>query len=120
MSKYTVLPDGTAFGVMSFPLPEKHWLTEGEHLEAPPMPFRMGTDDPRRQQFNEMIRAAARYAVRGSTMRGREMDFDPDAMVQNFVVAMLGYHTPDGLCHDPHVPDFDPNPVPPHYLGLEG
>lgn len=113
----TILPDGSAFDVLSTPLPKDHWLTAKKH-EAPPMPFRMGTSDPRRQSFNEMVRAAAKYAIRASTMNGAESDFDPDAMVQNFVVAMLGYHTPDGLCHDPDVPDFDPNPVPPHYPGF--
>ena len=83
------------------------------------MPFRMGTADPRRQDFNELVRAAAKYAIRSATMNGQENDFDPDAMVQNFVVAMLGYHTPDGLSHDADVPDFDPSPVPDHYPGFE-
>lgn len=99
------LPDGSGFAVMSMPLPEDHWLTKEGHNE-PPMPFRLGTEEdgtnlwPKirtRQEAAEMIRAAARYAVRASTMNGAEADFDPDAMVQNFVTGMLGYWTPNGL-----------------------
>lgn len=112
----TILPDGSAFDVLSMPLPKDHWLYGKEH-GAPPMPFRMGTDDPRRKEFNEMVVSAARYAIRASTMNGSDADFDPDAMVQNFVVAMLGYHTPDGLCHE-NIPGFDPDPVPPPYPGF--
>ena len=115
----TILPDGSAFDVVSMPLPKDHWLYAGEYTGAPPMPFRMGTDDPRRHEFSQMVRAAAMYAIRAATMRGKETDFDPDAMVQNFVVGMLGYHTPDGLCHDKDVPEFDPDPVPSHYPGFE-
>ena len=81
------------------------------------MPFRMGTGDSRRKDFNKAIAAAAQYAIRASTMWGKDMDFDPDAMVQNFVVSMLGYHTPDGLCHDKDVPEFDPVPIPPVFTG---
>lgn len=28
------------------------------------------------------------------------------------IVGLLGYHTSDGLSHDPDVPEFDPDPVP--------
>ena len=93
------LPDGSGFAVMSMPLPKNHWLTaEGDNV--PPMPIRMGTDDPGRSIKSDQIRAAAKYAIRASTMNGKEIDFDPDAMVQNFVVALLGYWTPDGLSSD--------------------
>ena len=113
-----VLPDGSGFAAMSMPLPDDHWYTT-DGREAPPMPFRMGTNDLRRNDFNEMVRAAAKYAIRSSTDNGKIEDFDPDAMVQNFVVWMLGYHTPDGLCHDKDVPEFDPDPVPDRYPGQE-
>lgn len=102
----TVLPDGSAFAVMSTPLPETHWIygdktVEDEHgYEPPPMPFRMGTDNPQRTEMAEMVRKAARYAVRAATMKGMEDDFDPDALVQNMVVGFLGYFTPDGLSND--------------------
>lgn len=98
-------PDGSGFATVSMPLPVNHWLTLPGYDE-PPAPFLMGTDDPQRQEWAEKIRAAARYAVRGATINGTEDDFDPDAMVQNMVVGMLGYFTRDGLSHDSElVPD---------------
>lgn len=92
------LPDGSGFAVMSMPLPKNHWLTaEGDN--EPPMPMQAGTDDPRRPALKAYIVAAARYAIRASTMNGKDNDFDPDAMVNNFVIGLLGYNTPDGLSH---------------------
>lgn len=93
------LPDGSGFATMSMPLPQNHWLTAPGY-NVPPMGMRMGTDDALRGVMTEKIRAAARYAVRGATMNGKENDFDPDALVQNMVVGLLGYHTPDGLSSD--------------------
>jgi hypothetical protein len=101
MSNVIKLPDGSAFGILSLPLPKDHWLYDVDADGCnfpPPMPLRMGTDNPRRHEFNEKIRAAARYAVKASTMNGKEADFDPDALVQNMIVGLLGYHTPNGLC----------------------
>ena len=58
----------------------------------------------------DRIRSAAQWAIRASTMCGKDEDFDPDAMVQNMVVAMLGYHTPDVLSGE----TWDtPEPLPP-------
>lgn len=107
------LPDGSGFATASYPLPKDHWLFAEGH-NVPPMPFRMGTDDPRRQDFNKMVSAAARHAVRASTMNGKDADFDPDAMVQNFIVGMLGYHTADGLSGESW---GNPEPVPDEYPG---
>jgi hypothetical protein len=95
------LPDGSGFAVASFPLPKDHWIYDTRD-DAPPMSFRRGTDDPARSEMVEKIRAIGRYAIRASTMKGREMDFDPDAMLQNLVVAALGYWTPSGLSNDPN------------------
>jgi len=101
------LPDGSGFATMSLPLPKDHWIyaTAEGYTPPPPMPFRIGTEgapvlNRTREMWAEGIRAACRYAVQASTMRGQEMDFDPDAMVQNMVVGMLGYWTPDGLSMD--------------------
>lgn len=97
------LPDGSGFAVMSMPLPENHWIYE-EEME-PPAPLRMGTGELR-SILAEIIRKAGKYAVRGSTMNGKEMDFDPDAMLQNLVVGFLGYWTEDGYSHlDDDEPD---------------
>lgn len=89
----TVLPDGSAFAVGSLPLPKDHWLYE-ECGEAP-APMRIGVG-PQRTELANQIRSAVQYAVRASTRSGRDMDFDPDAMVQNVVVGMLGLWTQDG------------------------
>lgn len=100
------LPDGSGFAIISMPLPKDHWLTT-EGFNVPPMPFRFGCSEQdkdfsfrNREQFAEGIRAAARHAIRASTTNGKEMDFDPDALVMNMVTGMLGYHTDDGLSSD--------------------
>lgn len=116
-SPVTVLPDGSAFSTMTFPLPKDHWLT-AEGYNIPPMPMRMGVGSER-NTMAEKVRAAARYAVRASTMNGAEDDFDPDAMVQNMVVGLLGYWTADGAngeVDSTGTPLFDPVPLPPLYL----
>lgn len=106
----TVLPDGSGFFTASFPLPKDHWLTADGH-NVPPMPWRMKAGEGR-TTVAEKVREAAKYAIRASTANGTEQDFDPDAMVQNFVVAMLGYWTADGLSSDAWA---NPDPVPPLY-----
>lgn len=109
-----VLPDGSVVSTVEFELPKDHWIY-GKSF-PPPMPFRMGTKDPRRNEFNSMVRIAAKYAIKASTMNGRSDSWDPDAVVQNFVVAMLGYHTENGLDSDGW---GNPNPIPEHYPGFE-
>ncbi len=104
---------------MSFPLPKTHWIYDGDRHESygvfnvPPMPFRMGTRDHiaiqitatdkavlTKEEFSEQIRKAGKYAVRCATMNGKDMDFDPDALLQNLMVGMLGYWTETGLSDD--------------------
>ncbi len=113
--------DGKMHGAAtaSFPLRKDHWLyADDGSFDAPPMVMRIGTDDPRREVYADMIRKAARYAVRAATMKGKEDDFDPDALVQNMITGMLGYWTPDGLCG---MDDWaNPSPVPAPYLKREG
>lgn len=90
------LPDGSAAFVASLPLPKTHWIY-AEGRNEPPMPFGIGTSgNMTRKEFADKIREAARYAIRASTMNGKETDFDPDAMVQNMIVGMLGRWTEDG------------------------
>lgn len=92
MSDYTVLPDGSAFGVMSFPLPQDHWLYEPPCQEWDEK--RDTTADTPHPILNheqrDAVIAAVRYAIRGATMCGKEQDFDPDALVQNAVYALCG------------------------------
>lgn len=103
----TILPDGSAFFTTNLPLPKDHWIYGGGN--TPPMPLRMPAS-PERDEMVSKIWEAGKYAVRVATMHGREDDFDPDALVQNLVVGLLGYHSADGLSHD--LPDDDPKPVP--------
>ncbi|SRR6266404_2015532 len=107
------LPDGSGFATMSMPLPKDHWIyhknAEGFSF-PPPMPFRMSVSSERRQELSAKVREAARYAIRGATMHGAEMDFDPDALIQNLIVGLFGYHTEDGLTDDTWA---NPDPVPP-------
>jgi len=93
-----VLPDGSGFSIMSTPLPKDHWSTK-EGYEEPPAPLLMGTDNPLREPLRQAVMAAAQYAIRAATDNGKIDDYDPDAMVQNMVIGMLGYNTPDGKSH---------------------
>lgn len=108
------LPDGSGFATMSMPLPKDHWIyqkgPDGFSL-PPPMVFRMPSGYSR-EQAAQKIREAAKYAIRGATMHGQENDFDPDALIQNLIVGMLGYHTEDGLTDDAWA---NPDPVPPFH-----
>lgn len=89
------LPDGSGFAMASFPLPKAHWIYG--RTGKPPAPWITGTNETaKREAMAELIREVGRYAVRASTMNGKDMDFDPDAMLQNLVVGFLGYWTPDG------------------------
>lgn len=94
-SDVTVLPDGSAFFVASYPLPKDHWLYAP--VGDPPAPYveDLGLD---RRAHEEKIRRAAEYAIRGATMSGKITDFDPDALVQNLLVALLGSCQPPLGC----------------------
>ncbi len=111
------LPDGSGYATISFPLPNDHWSKiNPDKVDEPPMPFRMGEADVAslaifsrglmsrqvrltRAEFAEQIRAAGRFAYRASTMNGREQDLDPDALLQNLIVGLLGFWTQTGLSH---------------------
>ena len=89
----TILPDGSAFGVISFPLPNDHWIYS-------PSEFRDGEYDPidlpkpiLTHALEKQVVAAIRYAVRAATINGQEKDFDPDSLVQNAVYALCGPFT---------------------------
>lgn len=91
-SEPVVLPDGSAFAVASFPLPKDHWLyaprgewdSERDEYAECPRPIL------NHHEHRKTVIAAIRYAIRGATMRGQEMDFDPDALVQNACYALCG------------------------------
>jgi hypothetical protein len=104
----TVLPDGSAFALASFPLPNDHWLYR-------PHEYMPGAFDPvelpspiTTHADRERVTLAVRYAIRGATMCGKEMDFDPDALVQNAVYALCG---PFGTVTQDTPPAAQPAPV---------
>ena len=81
-------PEGHIAMVVSFPLPKNHWIFQ-EHKE-PPAPLDMVSIEERmllESKFKDVIK----YAVR-ATIGSKDMDFDPDAMIQNFMVGMFGYY----------------------------
>ena len=88
----TVLPDGSAFAVMSFPLPADHWLYAKRQYadEKAVEPTDLPKPILNHEEHGEAVVAAVRYAVRGATNCGAEPDFDPDALVQNAVYALCG------------------------------
>lgn len=72
--------------IISFPLPKDHWLyIEPTDIPEPPAP--KGGD---KVSYDDLV-AVARYAIKGATMNGKIIDFDPDAMVQCFIAGMRGY-----------------------------
>ena len=74
------LPDGSSCFLLSYALPEDHWIYDSDHDPSPVLDH----------AYRKDIVAAVRYAIRGATMNGKEMDFDPDALVQNAVYALCG------------------------------
>lgn len=86
----TLLPDGSAFYTASFPLPKGHWLYvprvyDGVSVKPRELPTPILTHEQK-----AAVVAAIRYAIRGATCCGKDMDFDPDALVQNAVYALCG------------------------------
>lgn len=86
----TVLHDGSAFAVYSYPLPKDHWLYSSREYEQ-------GAEEPKElaapiltHAAREQVVSAIRYAVRAATDCGKETNFDPDALVQNAVYALCG------------------------------
>jgi len=97
-NKVTVLPDGSAFSTVSFPLPKDHWLYAPRCQEWDSVrDTSADTPHPILDHHSQAeVIAAIRYAIRGATMNGKGSDFDPDALVQNAVYALCGpYATPD-------------------------
>lgn len=80
------LPDDSAFFTAQQPLPKDHWLYQDEvacslFIEVTP---------EEHADWHKQLLPIFRNAIRGATNFGREMDFDPDALVQNLMVGTLG------------------------------
>lgn len=86
------LPDGSGCAMLSMPLPQDHWIYE-DHPEGWDRVRDTFLDTPHpfldRALIPQLI-DALKYAIRGATMCGKVMDFDPDALVQNAIYAMCG------------------------------
>ena len=88
------LSDGSGFATMSFPLPKTHWLY-APSCEQWDSARDTNADTPLPIVSNELrdaVKTAMRWAIRGATMNGKEMDFDPDALVLNAAYALCGPH----------------------------
>lgn len=92
MSEENILNDGSGFFIASFPLPKDHWIyaprcaewnSERDVIADCPSPIVP-------VELREKVHAALRYAIRAATMCGTDMDFDPDALVQNTSYALCG------------------------------
>lgn len=82
MSKMYKLPDGSGCFVGNFPLPKTHWIySKGDGIEYSPVCTRADAS---------VIRAMLKQAIRGATDYGRDMDFDPDALVNNAILLLCG------------------------------
>ena len=89
----TVLPDGSAFAVMSYPLPKDHWLyADRQYNDGEYEPVELGKP-VLTHELRDAVVSAVRYAIRGATNCGKEVDFDPDALVKNAVYALCGPFT---------------------------
>lgn len=106
------LGDGSGFATASFPLPEDHWLYETTpegYTPRPHYPMRAPGQSKARDYLSRMIAEhGGQYGVKAATMNGRELDFDPDALVRNIEIGLFGVFTADGLngMGDGHL--FDP------------
>jgi len=70
-------------------LADDHWLTQpGDNVL--PAPVLKATNDKKRTELVTAIRDAGMFALRTVSENGRVATFDPDALLQNLVLALLG------------------------------
>lgn len=87
------LPDGSGFMTGSFDLPKDHWLYNYSVYREDPQPVVELPEGVSRYDVEPAYREAIQRAVVGATRAGKEMDFDPDALVQNIIVQLFGVYT---------------------------
>lgn len=106
------VPDGSGFATMALALPNDHWVYEADADGYPPRPhypMRAGKDSKARDYLSRILTEyGGKYAVRTTTLCGRETDIDYDALVRNVEIGLFGVYTTDGLnsMGDGHL--FDP------------
>lgn len=79
------------FFVASLPLPKDHWLYEPADNTVPLKTLSEFVTPNTYPDLKQAITAAAKRAIKAATLNGKEQNFDPDALVQNLVIQMLGY-----------------------------
>lgn len=104
-------------------LPENHWLFSNPEYRTPPMGLRVGQVVPGDSRYRAVLSRhvvnAARYALRDATRNGTSRDIDPDALVQQIVIGLFGYHTDQGLSAEPtHNPADIPKGIHSELLAL--
>lgn len=75
-----------ACAVGSFPLPADHWIYQ--ETEQP-----LGISDVESELSQELrlkVRDALKYTIQACTSRGKDMDFDPDAMWMTLEHTLFG------------------------------
>ena len=68
---------------MSTPiLPDDHWIySDDDHQDMPDVYIPTNRD---------VVKNAAKWAIKACTNNGKDMDFDPDALVNSLVRAICG------------------------------
>lgn len=79
-----ILADFSSFFIANMPLPTDHWLFVDQSIDEIPEPI---LD----KQYKPAIVNAVRHALRACTNNGKDMDLDPDALVQNVCIYLTGY-----------------------------
>jgi hypothetical protein len=94
MSEAIELPDGSGVSIGSLPLPKDHWIYQSDNNREIPLVnlSLLEIDEAQRSVLEAELREALKYAIRGATFNGRDENFDPDALLQNFRVAVFGYY----------------------------
>lgn len=75
-----------AFATASFPLPSDHWI-----YKNPVRPAAIGGDHSElTRAFRMQVREALKYTIQVCTSRGKDPDFDPDAMWMTLDTTLFG------------------------------
>ncbi len=92
-SKYAAVEQTHFIATISLPIRLDHWYKQ--NATQPPMKWRMGVCKARRDMEADLIEAI-KYGFQKATDGGKG-PMDPDAVIQNALVALFGYNTKDGL-----------------------
>ena len=88
-----VLPDGSACFTTSTALPKDHWVYRDYEAKSGCI-FNMCFSSSLSRPPGDLVRPFLREAVRRTTNYGKITDIDPDAMVQNLIIALYGNGPP--------------------------